>query len=263
LIQEIFEFQKIFLTSVDDVLRESNYDSAIFPLLSRDRLARFSDENNFLYHTDAVIISSLAPERLFKEGKIPTKKPYIIVDSHGDYKNSVTINNFLGGYLAGKNLKIHKNKKIYLIGGYETDDIFSSGVFGERTKGFIKALEDRGINYSDIEIENIVLDWNQAFDFGKKVSQFQKNFSVFSVSDLVAWGFTEGCRVNNLISGRDYHIIGYDNCSFAEKIGLTTINQPISDLGTISAQKILEKINGSDRDENVVLNPDYVERNSN
>ncbi|HOO74450.1 MAG TPA: substrate-binding domain-containing protein, partial [Tepiditoga sp.] len=127
----------------------------------------------------------------------------------------------------------------------------------------IKALEDRGINYSDIEIENIVLDWNQAFDFGKKVSQFQKNFSVFSVSDLVAWGFTEGCRVNNLISGRDYHIIGYDNCSFAEKIGLTTINQPISDLGTISAQKILEKINGSDRDENVVLNPDYVERNSN
>jgi len=37
-----FEFQKIFLKSLDDVLRKSNYDSVVFPFLSRDRLARFS-----------------------------------------------------------------------------------------------------------------------------------------------------------------------------------------------------------------------------
>jgi LacI family transcriptional regulator len=258
-----FEFQNIFLTSLDNVLKTKNYDSVIFPLLSRDRLERLSCETNFLYHTDALIISSLSPKSLFKKGKIPTKKPYLIVDSHEECENSLVVDNFLGGYLAGSHLKINKNKKIYLIGGYETDDVFSSGVFKERTKGFFDALIKRNVNTQNVEIENIVLDWNQAFDFGKKVSSVEKNFSVFSVSDIVAWGFIEGCKTNNLIPGIDYHIIGYDDLSFSERIGLTTINQPIDELGTIAANKILDEIAGISKFEKIVLKPKFVERHSN
>jgi len=258
-----FEFQKIFLKSLDDVLRKSNYDSVVFPLLSRDRLARFSSESNFLFHTDALILASLSPKNLFRDGRVPTHKPYLIVDSHGESSNSVIIDNYLGGRLAGKHISLEKNGKLFLIGGYEPDDAFSSGVFSERKRGFEDALRERGIESKEIEFKNIVLDWNQAFDFGARISRTEKKFSVFSVSDLVAWGFIEGCRTNGLYAGKDFHIIGYDDLSFSQKIGLTTISQPISELGEIAAEKVVEKIKGAANIENIVLSPRYVERTSN
>ena len=87
---------------------------------------------------------------------------------------------------------------------------------------------------------------------------------MFALSDIIAFGFIEGAKSQDILPKKDYSIIGYDDLSFAESIKLSTVRQPIELLGTTAAELLIEKItNHSNEKIQKWLKPKYIERESN
>src|SRR6056297_2806012 len=117
------------VNAVDSVLEQYDFDSILFPLLSKSRLKRFSDPFHFLYHTDGLIISSLSLKGLFGNSDIPSEKPLVVIDTEENEHDCVFVDNYYGGELAAHHLSLKKNTKIFILGGYDSDRAFSSNVF--------------------------------------------------------------------------------------------------------------------------------------
>lgn len=260
-----YEFQERLINSIDGVLSEYGFDSILFPLLSRERLERFSDPSHYLYHTDGLLVTSLSLSRMFPSNSLPTDKPYIMVDTFDGKNDCVHIDNRAGGKLAAKNLRIHDESKILMISGTENDEVFSSRVFKERADGFSEGLADRGVDLSRVRKVSAVLGWSRAYDLGVEIGrEMEGKFSVFSISDILAWGFMEGCKSVGKTVGKDFSIIGYDDLRFSEKLGISTVRQPVEEMGKTAAESLIEKISkGSKERTYVKIEPEYVERSTN
>ncbi len=259
------EFVSRLVNSMDEVFSKYKYDSILFPMLSRERLTRFEDPFHFLYHTDGMIIASLSISSMFKGGKLPANKPLVMVDTYDEQNDCVYVDNYMGGLLAANKLNIEENSKIYIVGGYESDSTFTSKVFQERQRGFFEGIIKRGLDKKRIIIKEMALDWEKAFKSGRDSAlNEKKKFSVFCMSDILARGFIEGANSVDKKSGKDYFLVGYDNLHFSEYLNISTIGQPIEEMGRLAAENLITKIkNPEQKNITTKLNPIYFGRNSN
>jgi DNA-binding LacI/PurR family transcriptional regulator len=77
--------------------------------------------------------------------------------------------------------------------------------------------------------------------------------AVFSMSDEMAFGAIRAMRNHGLQPGRDISIVGIDGHEVAELLDLSTVAQPVQDLGRIAAEALLEQLDGrADRQHQVV-----------
>ncbi|MCL4408171.1 MAG: LacI family transcriptional regulator, partial [Thermotogae bacterium] len=260
-----YEFQGRLINSIDSILSKYGFDSILFSLLSRDRLKRFSDPSHYLYHTDGLLVTSLSLSKMFFSNSLPTNKPYIMVDTFDDRNDCVHIDNYVGGKMVAQHLEIRNESSIFILGGFESDEMFSSHVFKDRIAGFIDGIKEKGIDISKVKHIPELLDWSKAYDVGVKIAkQVKRHFSVFSVSDILAWGFMSGCESAGKKVRENFSMIGYDDLNFTEKVGISTIHQPIEELGKIAAEKLATKIlNGTHERVYVKITPTYIERSTN
>jgi len=69
-------------------------------------------------------------------------------------------------------------------------------------------------------------------------------------------------RSHDITIGRDVSLIGIDGHDMAEYLDLTTVVQPVKDLGRIAARGVLSQISGDDASEPVQLSTQLVVRGS-
>ena len=68
--------------------------------------------------------------------------------------------------------------------------------------------------------------------------------AVFFLSDEMAFGAIHAARDAGLEVGRDVSIVGFDDHNVAEAIGLTTVRQPVRDIGRLGARLMLDALAG-------------------
>lgn len=258
------EFYAYLFEGIDDELSNLWYDSSIYPLFSKRRLISYSNPNAFSYRSDGVLLVSLIPEKLFEGGYVPTNKPVVLVDAFSEKYDSVYVDNVNGGYLAGKHL-LEKPGQIFLITVREDLKAeFASGVFGKRKQGFEKALEEAGISLSSSHIFEVGADFIEGLIAGREIlRKASLPISIFAVCDTLAVGVIEAVKESGLELGTDVRVIGFDDLKWAEKVGLTTIRQPIKEMGRKATAILLDRISGdtSPRYE-VCFKPELVVRRS-
>jgi DNA-binding LacI/PurR family transcriptional regulator len=89
--------------------------------------------------------------------------------------------------------------------------------------------------------------------------------AVFVANDLAAIGALEVLDTEGLDVPGDISVVGYDNTALAasHRMGLTTVDQPRHDMGSMAAGLILEKIGqGRTTARHVVLAPKLIARES-
>ena len=175
---------------------------------------------------------------------------------------SIVINNTKASYDATKYLIDLGHRQIAFIGG-DMNDITSGQ---ERYNGFMSAMEDNGIKVE----ENFVKFGDYKVNDGyAKMNEILKKkpypTAVFAASDDMAVGamnaiFDHGLRVPDDIS-----VMGFDGSNFTEFIRpkLTSMEQPIRELGKLSVELLIRQINNQDRflDE-VIVSHKLVARDS-
>ena len=85
--------------------------------------------------------------------------------------------------------------------------------------------------------------------------------NIFATCDLMARGVLDEARLAGLEIGRDIRVIGYDDLYWVRDIGLTTIRQPIEEMGRWAVELLLERIkNPSLKPRKIKLTPELVRR---
>jgi len=237
------EFYNRLIAAVDHTLAEHDYDAALFPMLNEKRLERYLRPNALPYQTDGMLLASLNPDWLFPQAKLPVPTPTVLVDAyHADY-DTVTIDNFGGALAATRHLLERPAETFAVMVEERYDTPFSSGVFLERLKGYKKALEEAGVPFKSENVLTVEFDRDGGQQaLANILERAQPPLNIFASCDLLARGLLDALNRTSLTLGQDVRIMGFDDQPWAESAGLSTVRQPVEEMGRVAALLLLKRL---------------------
>ncbi len=170
--------------------------------------------------------------------------PCVIITTSAEgigYANlsSLSVNDFLGGYIAADYLIKMGHKKIAIIGAD-----FSSLV-EERFEGALKRMSEDNITFDKQLYVNGKFAIDTAFEETKKLIDSKTDFTaVFAMSDLMAAGAAKAIFNYGLKIPDDISLIGFDGTFMAKYYNptITTIKQPIRKMCDDAIRILLDAI---------------------
>lgn len=187
--------------------------------------------------------------------------PVVAIDRQIPLKNYnyVSIDHMEGGFLATRHLLKLGHKRIGCITGP-----LESTSAQERYNGYMNALSMFGIQTDN----NLVFHGDYQLEAGMKgaFTLIERGVSaIFACNDMMACGAYRQARLMGKTIGKNFSIIGYDNIPICEILEqpLTTIAQPISDVGQNACRLLADLINKPQQSvQNIKFLPKLIVRNS-
>ncbi|MCL6602047.1 MAG: LacI family DNA-binding transcriptional regulator [Paenibacillus sp.] len=152
--------------------------------------------------------------------------------------------NYNGGRLATTLLIDKGCQKLAHIGGHPHLDLLSLG----RYKAFQDIAEQRGVWYTSLHTDI------NGFNFQEYERLLEQLFlqhpdvdGIFASSDIIAAYALKACQESGRRVPEDIRIIGYDGISLRGLLtpSITTIRQPIEEMGKLAVDLILEQVEGN------------------
>lgn len=173
--------------------------------------------------------------------------------------DTVSIDDYTGGYQATSYLAELGHQRIAVI----TETVQSSV---DRVRGYRNALQDYQLAYDD----ELCLETSATAANGAKATeQFldlkEPPTAIFAFNDILALGAMEAIRKRGLSIPEDISIIGFDDTLLASYSNppLTTVAQPLEDIGYQAIDLIVAEIEGTKRTtQRIMLPPKLVVRKS-
>lgn len=210
---------------------ETRYDIEIYFMMS----ARKKGGPDYLYkkiaeEKKASAVISIAHQMdikfikmLMEEGMIP-----VLIDARARGVHSINTDNKKSSYDAVKYLLGTGRKRIGLVIGDNT----VSAVQKDRFEGYKEALEERSIAFNDSLVWNVS---NFTYSAGKEALRFMVSSDVDAVfcaaGDYVAHGFLNEARKQRVDIPGNMALIGYNDIEMSADTGLTTVRQPLDEMG--------------------------------
>jgi LacI family transcriptional regulator len=135
-----------------------------------------------------------------------------------------------------------------------------------RLAGYKRALQDNGLELDPA----LIVEGNLTESGGhQRTMQLldleEPPTAVVAGNDLMAFGAMEAAQERGLVIGRDIAVIGFDDVPLAAYFHptLTTVRQPIYDIGKMLSQMLIKIIKGEELAERqIILQPELVIRES-
>ncbi|TDO48520.1 LacI family transcriptional regulator [Kribbella sp. VKM Ac-2527] len=190
--------------------------------------------------------------------------PVVLVDRAADGGHcSVSVDDKLGGRLAGNHLIETGHQRIAFIGGPLTMQQVK-----DRLAGMTATVEKAG----DVELQTHEVDVMGVVEgraAGERIAQLPKRSrptAAFCANDLLALGFLQAMAVAGLRVPQDMAIVGYDDIDFAAAaaVPLSSVRQPAELLGRTAMELLQEEVAAAElhRHRQVIFQPDLVIRES-
>ncbi|MFF1354689.1 LacI family DNA-binding transcriptional regulator [Streptomyces sp. NPDC058297] len=186
--------------------------------------------------------------------KIDFGQRMVVIDRVDEHPTvpTVTVDNRRGIELAFEHLRSLGHRRI----GYV------SGIAGTHT------AQDRMDAYRDLADDPIVLDSGADTEAGERaaaqfVAMDDRPTAIIAANDMVAFGVISALAAQGISVPGDVSIIGFDGLSLGARSNpaLTTISQPITDMGSIAID-LAEKKAADGSAGHVVLEPELLVRAS-
>ena len=258
------DFYLRLLSGLEKTFEAHRYDSALFPLLGRERLERYLTSSTLAYQADGLVIASHNLAELYKDGVLPTKQPVVMVDAVSGQYDSVHLDNRLGGELAGRSLAGFDGTMHVLTVHQSLDEAFSSTVFPERIAGFQAVIETAGRRLAEGSPHTVGFNLDSARTAAREIfTRFKPPYNIFAGADLLALGIMDEAERMDLELGRDLRLVGFDDHPWTPERGLTTLHQPVEAMGATAAELLMDRLNGyAGPPRQVRFEPRLVERAS-
>ena len=195
---------------------------------------------------------------------LPGDLPIVLLDFDGGEQHcSVTVDNFGGGALAMRHLLSLGHRRIAFLGGSPDLRQFAQRADGARHEMASSGL-DPAENLIEISVSGIgIRDGQRAAEL---LLEDELPDAIFCGNDMIAFGAYRALSSAGLSVPDDVALVGYDDIEFAKDwvVPMTSIRQPIDELGEIAAQLLLEHSAGdeSHQHRHVVVEPELVVRRS-
>ena len=163
-----------------------------------------------------------------------------------------------GAYLAVSHLVRLGHKRIAFLKGSGADD--------PRMVGYKRALQEAGLGFD----ERLVVEHGFTLAGGREatgelLAMKDRPTAIFALSDFLAIGAMDALEDAGMTVPRDMAIVGFDDVLLGSrlKVPLTTVAQPIGQIGKLVVETLLEKIKKpADEPWQVMLKPQLVVRES-
>ena len=184
----------------------------------------------------------------------------------------VDANNRQGGRLATEHLLALGHRRIAMVLGAEPPN--ASGVIDleasatsslERQEGYLEALRAYGVTPDPALTTTIGNEADSARDSISRLLQDHKPTAVFGFNDGAAYRTIEACKELGLRVPEDLSVIGFDDIASSETYDppLTTIRQPIQQIGSKSIEVLCDQISGKNlRGQRFLMDVQLIERRS-
>jgi LacI family transcriptional regulator len=253
------EFYTRLLGSIQEVLEREALDTALFPVVGGIKLKRYRDASALPYHADGLIIASLDPDRIYGGERPPFNKPVVLVDTHHPEYHSVSFDNQAAGRLAASHA-LRLKRPIVIVDVQDQPGEFESPVFHERRDGILQELRRHGVApQRHVRVPISIEDGRRAAQTAEGLGAV----TVLATCDDLAIGVMRQLAEIGMVIGHDVNVIGFDDQSSAAASDLTTVRQPIEEMGTAAAEVLVRALRGElEQIQQITFPPTLIQRGS-
>ena len=251
----ISQYTGEIIRGIDDVLVPAQYEMMLYT--SHLGRAKEVDYVNMMVRGLAaglLLLLPLEPDQ-YLESLRRQKFPYVLIDRKGesDKDPSVTTAGREGTYKAIRYLIELGHRRIGFIAG-----ILEIAVAVERLEAYKQALADYRIPLVPQLVQEGDFLQPSGFTCGNALLALPTPpTAIFASSDMMALGVMDAARAHGLRIPEDLSLVGFDDIPMAAIThpGLTTVRQPLEEIGRIATEILLRAIKNPEDPPEVVVVP--------
>ncbi|MBM7845732.1 LacI family DNA-binding transcriptional regulator [Herpetosiphon giganteus] len=235
------------LRGIESVVANSEYQLIIFNVDSPEQRTRYFNTLPFLGRTDGLLIVSLplAPPEIKRLQA--ANLPAVMIDTQAGNLPSVVVDNVGGAFKAVEHLISKGHQRIGFVSGQLEPDLGFT-VNRDRQRGYEAALT---AHHLPVQAKYLRAGFDRR-DWGHQAALelldlAEPPSAIFAANDDLAFGIIDALRERGLKAGDDLAVVGYDDLEMAQLIGLTTIHQPMEQMGRKGAEVLLAALNEGTR----------------
>lgn len=237
------------LKGVQQAMIQDHYDLILYSIDQAEKTDQFLKKTLREKRVDGVLLISLKITDQYARYFLDTDFPIVLVDSFHPELDSITVQNEQGALIATEHLLALGHRRIAMIDGQ-----LKSSPAQDRLDGYKAALAkaDIGFDTRYLIISDIVAGqdgFNR--ESGYRAMQRllalgdERPSAVFVSSDIQAAGAMRAIQQAGLNVPDDISVIGFDDVEIAEYLDLTTVRQPMYQMGELAVRQLLSRIEGN------------------
>ncbi len=249
------------LGGIQDKLSEMNYELSIFNISPKKDVQEQVEHVLKRRWADGYLFISV---HLEEEQWANLKKynvPITLVDEYYDGFDSVSVDNAQGAYQAAKSFFKAGYTRVAMLSALET-----SAPIKDRIKGYRKALKEFNLPFDESLI--VTGDTMKRDGFTERAG-YEAMIKIltmepvpeacFCASDIQAVGALKAMED----TGKYLPLVGYDDIELAEYMGLSTIRQPMREMGFFATQNLIDRMNNPEKAvSQTIYTPELITRSS-
>ncbi|WP_445664907.1 LacI family DNA-binding transcriptional regulator [Fodinibius sp. AD559] len=251
------------LAGIQDEISKYNYDLNIFNVQSNGKDNMFPQVKNIIKRqwADGYLFISTHLRDTELEQLQDYDMPITLIDESYPGMDSVSVDNEEGIEKAMNYFLENGMTRIAIISAMKT-----SKPGRQRIEGYKKALNEAGVAVE----EDLIVTGDSMYRDGfseqngyeamlKLLELSKPPQACFCTSDIQAVGAMKAMEEK----GMEIPIIGYDDITISNYIGLSTIRQPMYDMGTLATKKLMNRMKNREAEpEHKVFAPELILRSS-
>jgi len=240
------EYAGEIIDGISNILDVANYDIVIFNPFRMRRAPNDYVVEVCQYPVDGLLIAAanrLQPQSVsYLEHMIRQHFPVVFIDQRVADSTIpyVTAQNWQGAYDATRYLIQLGHRRIAFVAGPHTES-----PSGERLAGYRDALAQNSLRYDD----RLITYGDFARKSGYMAAQSllamdEPPTAIFASNDPMAYGVYKAIQQAGMRIPEDISVIGFDDIGFSADIhpALTTVRQPLREMGRVGAQMLLDTL---------------------
>ncbi|MCX6135821.1 MAG: LacI family DNA-binding transcriptional regulator [Ignavibacteriales bacterium] len=245
-----FFFMEI-LQGVQSKLSELDCDLLLVGVNHPDQVEESLRHNVQRNRVDGILFFSMRVPETFVNQFLHHRTPLVLVDAYHKNFDSLAVDNQQGAYVATNHLIASGHRRIGMLSAN-----LESIPARERLRGYRKALEEADLPVDPSLIKNSAsprLDgftresgyevMQQFIRMGKKMPS-----AIFVSSDIQAAGALAALGEAGLKCPEEISLVGFDDIEIASHLGLTTMRQPMYEMGVLAADVLLARLETPNRE---------------
>lgn len=249
------------LGGVQDKLSEMNYELSIFNISPNKDLKKQVEHVLKRRWAEGYLFVSIHLEDRDWKSLQKYNVPITLVDEYFEGFDSVSVDNAQGAYRAVKALYECGHRNIALLSALE-----SSKPIKDRLRGYKKALDELELPYDqELIVKGDTMNrdgFTERAGYEAMIKMLNMDpapDACFCASDIQAVGALKAMQD----AGKSIPIIGYDDIELAEYMGLSTIRQPMREMGFFATQNLIDRMNNPAKAvSQTIYTPELITRSS-
>lgn len=233
------------IRGLQDRLAESGFDLLVHASRSVEEVDRPMERALQRGRSDGLLLVStpLTPARAIRLARAPA--PAVLVDSfHPDF-DSVSVDNRRGGYEATRHLIELGHKRVALI-----MPSAASVPAAERRAGYADALAEANLPLDEAIVfstdgESHGYTRRAGYDAMQRLLALPASArptAAFAAADVMALGANGAARDAGVRVPEELSLVGFDDVEPSAYVGLTTLRQPMYEMGQLAIAKLLRRL---------------------